>query len=648
VRSAAEIAFRLRQETQNVRLWLRPPSHNCIPCVPLPGLPDPDAVASRLRGTAHATEVIGIASEILEGRIPLFGQVLETGEEIDWRRDWMHGKSTGLAYFRRIPYLDFERAGDHKVVWELNRHQHLVLLAQAWRLSGDKRYPAAIERHMQSWLVANPFQRGINWTSALEVAFRALSWIWTWHLAGDAIGRETATRWIGSLYQHGLHIENNLSIYFSPNTHLLGEAVVLHALGVLFPNFTKSQRWRTRGAELVREQMKRQVRADGSHFEQSTYYHVYALDLFLLFALLEPAESEFRERLWRMAEFLGAVMGESRRLPELGDSDGGRMFHPYGDRATFGRASLALAACVCGNTTSWRWDPCDVPEMAAWYLGADTLDRVPAPVANRESRLFTDSGVAVMSSGDVQVLVDAGPFGAGSGGHSHSDTLSVIVRRGSADLLRDAGTFQYMGRDGWRDWFRGSAAHNTVRVDEVDQATPRGPFAWMEPPVVKVNEWQTADRLDYLDAVCRFRLGAGECAHRRRVAFFKPHLVAILDSVDGGAGTHLVEQFWHSSVHASLHVMPEAVEEEGGKNGWFSPVYGTRLPAPVIRVSRTGTFPIQLAAVLDLDPGAGEPGALCLEHHPEGDVLVAGTRRVVFPPHGLPRLHADSTRTNHD
>jgi hypothetical protein len=33
-------------------------------------------------------------------------------------------------------------------------------------------------------LDANPFLRGINWASALEVAFRALSWAWIWTLAG--------------------------------------------------------------------------------------------------------------------------------------------------------------------------------------------------------------------------------------------------------------------------------------------------------------------------------------------------------------------------------------------------------------------------------------------------------------------------------
>ena len=33
----------------------------------------------------------------------------------------------------RVPFLDHAAVGDHKVTWEINRHQWLVTLAQAWR-----------------------------------------------------------------------------------------------------------------------------------------------------------------------------------------------------------------------------------------------------------------------------------------------------------------------------------------------------------------------------------------------------------------------------------------------------------------------------------------------------------------------------------
>jgi hypothetical protein len=560
------------------------------------------------------------------------------GPRIEWRRDWRHGGSTPLSYFRFIPYLDFDRAGDHKAVWELNRHQQLVLLAQAWRLSGDRRFLDEIARQLGDWLDDNPFQRGINWTSALEAAFRALSWIWVWHLTGEALESGVARRLLEALHRHGLYIENNLSIYFSPNTHLLGEALTLYVLGALFDRFPRATGWKRRGDELMREQLDVQVRADGSHFEQSIYYHVYTLDIYLLYAALARPEPPLLQRLRAMAGYLDAAMGGSRRLPKLGDDDGGRLFHPYGDRSLFGRATLATAAVVLGET-NWSWSTEDVAEQAAWWLGVDVLDRVPRPCPPRESRWFADAGLAVMIGGDVQVLVDAGPFGHGTGGHSHSDTLSLIVRHGDAELLWDAGTYQYVGPGPWRDLFRGTAAHNTVRVDGRDQATPRGPFGWTDPTEARMIEWITGEELDYLDAECRFRIPGGECRHRRRVVLFKQDvLLVVLDLVEGPPGEHLVEQFWHADPRARLRLDSAARIESGGELGWRSSVFGTKDPAPVLCASLRKNLPVRLAAALDLSTDQAGGGAPTVECSAGQDAVRFGDWKILFPLHGLPSI----------
>ena len=227
-------------------------------------------------------------------RFPSLGYVLDTGPAIEWRRDYLNNIVTEPKYFRLVPYLDTSRAGDHKNIWELNRHQHLVLLAQAFLLEQKQIYLDEIFAQLESWWEQNPYQRGINWTSALEVAFRAFSWIWIFHFAGDRMAPQFRARFLRSLNQHGHHLANNLSFYFSPNTHLLGEAVVLHALGTLFPSFPQAKHWIKLGGRTVDHEMGRQVRNDGSYFEQSTYYHVYALDMFLFHAILSEPSPELR------------------------------------------------------------------------------------------------------------------------------------------------------------------------------------------------------------------------------------------------------------------------------------------------------------------------------------------------------------------
>ncbi len=540
MRSPQEIGHRLRQELGNLAMFLVPPGAVMHPPACSNLLPDPAPVAAALKDTPYAAEVIRIADEILAHRFPLLGLTIDTGPAIEWRRDYVHQISTGTPYFRRSPYLDFARVGDHKVIWELNRHQHLTLLAQAFHLTGRQQYLDEAFRQIESWLDANPFLGGVNWASALEVAFRAVSWAWLWQMAGSRMPPALASRFLTGLYHHGSYLANNLSVYFSPNTHLLGEAVALHALGVLFPEFPHAANWAGTGGRVVEEALERQVRRDGSHFEQSAYYHVYALDFFLFHRVLARPGPEYDARLIQMAEYLDALLGPSGLLPLIGDDDGGRVFHPYGERAEFGRATMATCA-VAFERPEWLRAKEDVAEQAAWWLGAEALTARPAPAKAITSRIFEDAGTAVMAAGGVHVVIKAGPFGAGSAGHSHSDVLSLTVRLGQREILIDPGTFTYMADPEERDWFRGSAAHNTVRMDGRDQAVPGGPFRWEETPAASIRIWRTTNERDDLDAECRY---AG-FTHRRRVAFLKPFTLVVLDTVEGPPGEHLLEQWWH-------------------------------------------------------------------------------------------------------
>jgi len=543
LRTPRQILLRARQELVNVVLTALPPA-------PVVGgdfvsglqLPDP---------AEFAEEVPALAEEIRGHRFRIFGATIDTGPEICWRRDYVHGIETGLVYFRRIPFLDTPRAGDHKIIWELNRHQHLVVLAQAYLVTGESRNLDEICAQLDSWMDANPFHRGANWASALEVGFRAISWIWIDHMAGRNMPGSFRARWLHMLYLHGCHLANNLSFYYSPNNHLVGEAVALHALGLYFSGLPRAKRWQELGARVMREQMARQIRDDGSSFEQSTYYQVYLLDMFSLHAVLASPGPEYRAKLEQMAEFLRAIRGPSGALPLLGDDDGGHLL-----------------------------------------LGP--IKR-PSGVRKWQSKLFPDAGLAIMSHGTTQAIVDAGPFGAMHSGHSHSDTLSIIIRSGDEDILIDPGTYTYTAEPEWRDWFRSTAAHNTIRIDGLDQAVMGGPFRWTSPPAVAILYWSTDGERDILEAECRY---AG-FTHRRRVEFRKPDLFLITDDVSGPSGLHDVEQFWHlGSAHARAKlILPDDAEL---MESWRSTEFGQKYPAPMLRVRRRAELPIRLEARIDL------------------------------------------------
>ena len=137
----------------------------------------------RQRLPQQAEHIVRQADKICRHQFDLLGyEDLEYGDPIDWHLDAVHLKRAPIKAFHQIRYLDFEEVGDCKVTWELNRHQHLVTLAKAYRLTEDRRYADEIFGQWRHWQAKNPYPFGINWVSSLEVAFRTLSWIWMYQL----------------------------------------------------------------------------------------------------------------------------------------------------------------------------------------------------------------------------------------------------------------------------------------------------------------------------------------------------------------------------------------------------------------------------------------------------------------------------------
>ena len=86
----------------------------------------------------QAAAIIREADEICQHRFRLLGyENLDYGTDIDWHLDAVHKKRAPLDPWFKIPFLDFAKVGDHKITWELNRHQHLVTLAKAWLLTQE-------------------------------------------------------------------------------------------------------------------------------------------------------------------------------------------------------------------------------------------------------------------------------------------------------------------------------------------------------------------------------------------------------------------------------------------------------------------------------------------------------------------------------
>ncbi|MGD0359273.1 MAG: alginate lyase family protein [Bryobacteraceae bacterium] len=526
--SPAEIGTRVEQGFS--RRWSNPPTCRLIPSSSTPAFPEPPPYS------------VEQAEKICKHRFDLLGyKDLDYGTPIDWHFDPVHNKRAPRKPWHEIPFLDFDRFGDHKVIWELNRHQHLVTLAQAG-------FRGELIAQWTQWQRENPYPIGINWASTLEVAFRALSWLWVRHVIGDF-----HPDLLAALHLHGWYIERFLSTYFSPNTHLLGEGVALFAIGTTCPQIADAARWQARGWRIVLQQAEAQVRPDGFHFEQSVYYHIYALDFFQFARVLAAKNGiaipeSFDRTIARMSDALAAI-SQAGRPPNFGDDDGG---HVIGGQA------LAASGPQSGSLA------------------------------------LPSAGIYSMTSQNSQLFIDAGPQGALTGGHGHADALSIQLIVNGRPTLIDPGTFCYVCPE--RDRFRGTAAHNTLQVDGRDQSQPNGPFAWTGMPETTVDHWHTGPSVDLFAG---HHNGYYPVIHQRWVFNLKSKFWLIRDVVRGPL-RHQLDIHWHFLDEHDLTILPAAGHNwSSSVESWeWSPVYGKKEPAKVLRFSTETSLPAEFAVLL--------------------------------------------------
>ncbi len=588
-------------------------------------------------------DIVQRANTLLDQRFDLLGyRDLCFGDPVDWHLDPVSRTRAPMLHWSRLDPLAYAQVGDSKVIWELNRHQWIVQLAQAYAWSGDQRYADAAVRAIIQWIAANPAGFGINWASSLEVAMRLISWTWVLALLrhSPAPSASALAAILASLHAHASHIVKYLSIYYSPNTHLTGEALGLFYAGTLLPEFDDARRWRETGGAILVEQADRQITDDGIYFEQSTCYQRYSCDIYTHYLLLAaqngidvPAKT--RSQVERMAGALAAFCNSDRAMPAIGDADGGWLMPLVARAPDDCTGTLALASALFDRDFGVH-SAGPVPELV-WLMGPDGVSRFTratrCAAGHSGSRIFRDGGYALMHAGAAgeahRLIVDVGPLGCPvSCGHGHADLLSIQADIFGEPCLVDPGTYTYTGEGGtvWRNYFRGTPAHSTIAIDGRSQAEPTGPFRWSGRPAATLLDWQSNPQFDLVDAS---HDAYGPVSHRRRVLFVKPEFWIVLDDLSGD-GEHAVDlTFQFAPLRVDLTGLWARAETPGGRalwvvpmsttplhanltsgstdpiRGWVSADYGVRMPAPCLSYTAIATLPMRVLTLLypHRDPG---------------------------------------------
>ncbi|MGB6031366.1 MAG: heparinase II/III-family protein, partial [Bacteroidota bacterium] len=256
-----------------------------------------------------------------------------------------------------------------------------------------------------------------------------------------------------------------------------------------------------------------------------------------------------------------------------------------------------------------------IDEKTFWLLG---LTKTATPETAQETgdgtTSFPHGGYTILSGGGARLVFDSGPLGYLSlAAHGHADALSIVLNYDGRPFLVDPGTYAYHTRREWRDYFRGTSAHNTLVLDGEDQSLIGGNFMWSRKARCTLLDLGDRSVRASHDGYTRLRRPA---IHERAVSFLSERNAFEMKDTIRGAGDHRVEQFFHFSPECAcreengayvienrgvrIRLVPDRQVSTRGVHtgetdpirGWYSPGFDRKSPSPT------------LCCTLDIDGGA--------------------------------------------
>ena len=486
---------------------------------------------------------ISLADGILQNRIPLFSEITDFGEAIDWHQDYRSLKRAPLRFYRDLHTIDPGDIGDAKDIWELNRQNFLLHLAKAYLATSDAKYYEKWKDVVRSWIVANPYNAGINWESSIELAIRAINWIWSSYFFSEEIAKERTLQetLYRTLFLHGHHIENHLSYYFSPNTHLTAEALGLLYLGRAFPSLKGASRWVSRGSAILDHELDRQVLEDGGYFEMATYYHKYTIDFYVHYLLLIGADQSARpdraSKIKRLVKHLMLLSEPDGTIPLLGDSDGGELLSLGSSKRSMAGSCCAAAVLLGDEELASLCDPAFLEE-ALWLTGGRGLEKFGELRKDVRQSAYNSFNAATglfcfrtgLTKNDSYITIDCGPHGWGACGHAHADLLSYEWYCKGTKVVTDPGTYTYQSSKELRDALRSSQRHNTITINGISQSIPDDTFKWKTVAHPRYAFARAFEGHGFFEGEHDAYESTG-CRHARALVSFDAELVVIMDFI---------------------------------------------------------------------------------------------------------------------
>ncbi|MGN6180602.1 MAG: alginate lyase family protein [Mucilaginibacter sp.] len=493
-----------------------------------------------------------------------FDSSIDTDKPINFHLDTSTGRSFPIIYAKSIN-MRTDEYGNAKLVWEVNRLQFLLPIVIEYSNTLNKNLLYKFITVMESWKQQNPYLKGINWYSNIEVNIRLINWYWCWVILDNIDELRADMRyqafksdvWIPLIYQHCYYSYKNPSLYSSANNHLTSEYAGLFVASSIW-KFPQSDKWLNYAkAGLEREIVKQH--SNGINREEAAGYIQFITDLFLLPYITGQQQGiqfskVYEDTLADIGTYINNLLDVKGNFPKYGDEDNGRLLVPDGDTYSNNFLSILNTLAVLQNKPALKrkdavWDlkssllTNHVDGYSKWYNFNASGELNTSSFYKKEGHFIFKKNEN--EKGEIYFHFDAAPLGyLAIAAHGHADALSVILHINGNPFLVDPGTYTYHTEEDWRNYFVSTRAHNTVTIDGADQAQHAGPTLWLDHFKVAVDE---VVQTDNIESVTAHHTGYNKinCGHSRKVEFDRPNDTFTITDALKVKGEHEVNINWH-------------------------------------------------------------------------------------------------------
>ncbi|UCH14161.1 MAG: alginate lyase family protein [Bacteroidales bacterium] len=512
--------------------------------------------------------------KLYDHKIKIFDTFLDYTEDIKWHTDLHTLKRIPKIFSKDINILN-KKYGSAKHVWEVNRLLFLPQICLNYSIKKDKKYLRQFISINDSWISDNPYLLGINWYSNIEVNIRLINWFLSWEIleANKLIESEPEfkdfvyNRWLPVIYMHCLYSYRNPSRFSSANNHLISEYAGLFIATSLW-KFKDSAKWNIYAKKGLEAEIQKQHSENGINKEEAAEYIQFITDFFLLAYIVgEKTNNRFspgyKLMLKKIFQYIYGFTDIKGNFPNYGDEDDGRVIILEHEKNYSNFKSLLTSGSIIYNdrelkTRSGGFDMKN--RILFGKKGKIKFDSIKSTTVNPGSCIYKSEGHLILrkQSGNKEIYIhmNAAPLGYLSiAAHGHSDALSFILRLDGKGILVDTGTFSYHTHPEWRQYFIGTLAHNTIRINKKNQALNGGPTLWLKHYKTEVKEIISNENHDKIIAAHNGYRASG-IQHIRELIFSKTdNTIQITDFLESDSGREYFIEF-------PLHLHPDMFPEK--------------------------------------------------------------------------------------